>query len=105
MQEYQDPDITGEAKINLETATIAWRELLRFFAAGQCIYVAPELDLVAVAHHIAEDNAASIKSWMEQGLVGQVSDSQAAQWLDSEAVVWSVVIKPWVLVQPETSPD
>jgi len=91
----------AKRKINAETAVIGWHELLRFFAAGQCVYVAPELDLVAVARHIAEDDTRQVNTWMQQGLVGQVSDQQAAQWLDEQALVWSVVVKPWVLVQPK----
>lgn len=92
------------AKINLETAQIAWRELQRFFASGNAIAVDTTLDLTTVGGVIAQDNAAQLKAWMEAGLVDVVKDKQAQLWHDNDALVWAVVIKPWVLVQ-ECSPS
>ena len=88
-----------EQRINLETAQIRWRELQRFFASGNAIAVDPSLDLTHVAAQIVADNAALIKTWMDAGLVDAVKDSQALQWYQADALVWAVVIKPWVLVQ------
>lgn len=88
-----------EQQINLETAQIQWRELQRFFASGNAIAVDPSLDLTYVAAQIAADNAGQLKSWMNAGLVDAVKDTQALQWYESDAFVWAVVIKPWVLVQ------
>lgn len=89
-----------EQQINLETAQIRWHELQRFFASGNAIAVAPTLDLTHVAAQIVADNATQIKQWMDAGLVDAVKDSQAQQWYEENAIVWAVVIKPWVLVQP-----
>ncbi len=89
-----------EQQLNLETAQIHWRELQRFFASGNAIAVDPSLDLTHVAAEIAADNAAQLKEWMEAGLVDAVKDAQALQWYEADALVWAVVIKPWVLVQP-----
>lgn len=83
-----------------ETAKIGWRELERFFANGTTIYVAPGLDLIDVAWEICQDNKAKIETWMAAGQLGQVSDEQALAWLEADALVWSLVVKPWVLVQP-----
>jgi hypothetical protein len=88
-----------EQQINLETAQIQWRELQRFFASGNAIAVDPSLDLTHVAAQIVADNATQIKSWMDEGLVDAVKDEQARGWYESDALVWAVVIKPWVLVQ------
>ncbi len=88
-----------EQQINLETAQIHWRELQRFFASGNAIAVDSCLDLTHVAAQIAADNAVQLKLWMESGLVDAVKDSQALQWYEADALVWVVVIKPWVLVQ------
>ena len=82
-----------------ETAQISWRELQRFFASGHAIAVDNSLDLIYVATEITKDNATQIKSWMENGLVDIVKDSQAKIWYEQDAVVWALVIKPWVLVQ------
>lgn len=86
--------------INLETAQIRWHELQRFFASGNAIAVDASLDLTQVAAQIVADNAAQIKRWMDAGLVDAVKDSQASLWYEQDALVWAVVIKPWVLVQP-----
>ncbi len=87
------------AKMNLETARIAWRELQRFFASGAAIYVSPELDLVEVAYQISEDNAAQVSQWMQAGQVTRVADVQAQMWFDADTEMWAVVVSPYVLVQ------
>jgi hypothetical protein len=87
------------ASLNLETSRIAWKELLRFFAAGTVIAVDEALDLVEVAVEIANDNAAQIKQWMSQEKIGKVSDEQAKTWLETDATLWAVVVRPWILVQ------
>jgi hypothetical protein len=89
-----------EQKISLETAQIHWHELQRFFASGNAIAVDPTLDLTHVAAQIVADNAAQIKAWMDAGLVDAVKDAQAQSWYEQNTLVWAVVIKPWVLVQP-----
>lgn len=89
-----------EQQINLETAQIHWHELQRFFASGNAISVDPTLDLTHVAAQIVADNATQIKAWMDTGLVDVVKDNQAQIWYEQDALVWAVVIKPWVLVQP-----
>ncbi len=89
-----------ETNLNFETATIPWRELQRFFAAGQAIAVAPELDLVKVGAELSRDNADQFKAWMDEGKVDAVSDEQAQAWFEADAEVWALVIKPYVLVQP-----
>lgn len=92
-------DLLGN-KINLETAQIRWQELQRFFASGNAIAVDVSLDLTQVAGVLAQDNAAQLKLWMDAGLVDAVKDQQAKMWYEQDAVLWAVVIKPWVLVQP-----
>jgi len=89
-----------EQKINSETAQIHWHELQRFFASGNAIAVDASLDLIQVAREITKDNATQIKAWMDAGLVDTVKDAHAAEWYTQDALVWALVIKPWVLVQP-----
>ncbi len=88
------------AKMNLETARIAWRELQRFFASGAAIFVGNELDLVEVAFQVSEDNKEQVAAWMEAGLVARVTDEQALAWYEADADMWAVVVSPYVLVQP-----
>lgn len=87
------------AKINQETAKILWKELQRFFAQGHVILVSPELDLVEVALMASYDRAEELARWMSDGQIGKVSDEQAQLWFSSDALLWTVVVKPWVFVQ------
>jgi len=87
------------AKIITETAKIPWLELQRFFAAGKVMLVAPELDLVDVAFALQEDDIEQVKTWTEALQVIPVSDELAKDWVASDATLWAVVVKPWVLVQ------
>lgn len=88
------------AKIMGETAKIEWHSLQAFFAAGKVLSVDPELDLVDVVFQFSEDNGEQVKLWLDQNKVAEVSDDQAREWYESNAVLWSCVVKPWILVQP-----
>ena len=89
----------NRAKLNLETSQIAWKDLQRYFASGVALCVADDLDLVEVAFQMSEDNASQIQQWMAAGKFGKVSDEQAAAWYADDALLWAVVVSPWVLVQ------
>ena len=95
----------GSTSVELlaETSKIAWRELQYFFAGGKAIVVDPRLDLIDVARQIAADNKETVELWMSRGLVSQVPDTLAKSWYENDAVVWAVVVKPWVLVQQVTT--
>ena len=98
MHESYGDDIARE-KVNLETSKIAWKELQRFFASGSAVYVASTLDLVDVAYHFSIDNKEQVTQWLQGHQVALVSDQQALEWLELDADVWAVVVKPWILVQ------
>jgi hypothetical protein len=102
MSKLDSPDFK-RASVNLETARIAWKELQRFFASGSAIHVSAELDLVEVAFQISEDNKDQVAAWMNAGQIGRVSDAQALAWYESDADVWAVVVRPYVLVQAEAN--
>jgi hypothetical protein len=38
---------------------------------------------------------------MKAELLHRVNDAQAMQWLAQDALLWTVVVKPWILVQHE----
>jgi hypothetical protein len=103
MSNFETGDLL-RAKINGETSRMPWSELLRFFAAGTVIAVSEELDLVDVATRVASDDKDAIAQWMAEQRVGKVSDAQASSWLDEDAALWTVVVKPWILVQREKQP-
>ncbi|MBY0576041.1 MAG: DUF2288 domain-containing protein [Gallionellaceae bacterium] len=103
MDANEDRSEIFRAKVNLETSQIAWKELQRFFASGAALFVAPELDLVEVAFQMSEDNVTQIQQWAASGKLGKVSDEQARAWIETGAMVWAVVVSPYVLVQPPGS--
>jgi len=89
------------AELNEQTAQMHWSELERYFAGGTLISVAAELDLLDVGARIAADDKASVQDWMKAELLHRVNDAQAMQWLAQDALLWTVVVKPWILVQHE----
>lgn len=99
MTEPTDTDLL-RAKLNQETARATWRELQPFFARGQTMAVADDLDLIEVAVAFAEDRAAQIQQWRGEARVSAVSDQQARRWFEAGQELWTVVVAPWVLVQP-----
>ena len=86
-------------KVNLETSQIHWQELQRFFANGTAVAVSSELGLVEVAYQFSVDNKDLVAQWLKENKVGKVTDEQAKAWFESDALVWAVVVKPWLLVQ------
>lgn len=91
------------AKLNAETGRLRWPELQRHFARGAVLKVGPNLDLVAVAVAIAQDDQAAVAGWLGSGALSRASDADARDWLERDPVFWAVVAAPWVLVQETTS--
>lgn len=89
----------SKKEINLETSQIPWHELQRFFASGLAISVCSDFDLVDVAYQFSIDNKILVEQWLKEQKISQVTDQQALKWYEDNAMVWAVVIKPWVLVQ------
>ncbi|NTV88270.1 MAG: DUF2288 domain-containing protein [Burkholderiaceae bacterium] len=87
------------AKLNLETAPLAWPELERHFARGSVIKVAPGMDLVDAALQVAENNAATVQEWLEDGRIARAELADAEDWHARQPMFWTVVVAPWVLVQ------
>lgn len=87
------------AKINMETSRIHWKELQRFFASGVAVKVNAKLDLIDIALQMHGDNKTQFESYLSAGMIGKVTDEQAAAWLAADLEVWAVVVSPWVLVQ------
>ncbi len=98
----KDQQEIDRINLNLETNKVAWEELQRFFASGVALFVNDTLDLIDVAIHMAKDKQEQVVQWMENGLVAPVTDEQAKAWEEADAEVWSVVVRPYVLVQSAT---
>lgn len=87
------------AKLNGETARLAWQELQRHFARGVVIKVEPGIDLVEVATQFALDDKQAILNQLNAGLIARASNADAIDWNAQQSVFWAVVAAPWVLVQ------
>jgi len=88
-------------KLLAETAQCPFSELLRFFAQGVLLRVDSSLDLLEVGVVIAQDDTAQVQRWQAAGLLGPVEDQVAAQWQADDVLLWTTVIRPWILVQSE----
>ncbi|MEM1111472.1 MAG: DUF2288 domain-containing protein [Pseudomonadota bacterium] len=82
-----------------QTAQIHWHELQTYFAGGNVVQVAAELDLVEVAVQLGLDNSAQFEAWIGAGQIAPVSDDLARAWFEVNQRLWAVVAAPWVLVQ------
>jgi hypothetical protein len=87
-------------QLNRETSKMPWSELQKFFANGSAVFVDASLDLIHVAADIALDNTAQLSPLMQQGKVQVVDIARAEQWAAEDAILWAVVVAPWLLVQP-----
>lgn len=94
-----DPTDPLRVKLNAETARLHWHELLRYFAAGLVVLVDDGLDLIEVAVAFTNDDKHAVEQWMLAGHVAKASDAQAAAWLEADARMWTVVVRPWIMVQ------
>ena len=54
-----------------------------------------------VAEQVAADNAPMFQQWLDDKTVQKVTDEQALEWYENDAELWTLVIKPWILVQEE----
>ncbi len=87
------------AKLLGETAAITWSELQPFFARGALLWVEAPLDLIEVAHAVAENQADKVAAWLAAGEVSKVAESRALDLLERDPPLWAVVVAPWVLIQ------
>ncbi|WP_227519789.1 DUF2288 domain-containing protein [Mangrovitalea sediminis] len=94
-----EQDATLREKLNQETSRIRWVELQPFYARGQVVHVATDMNLLDAAMAVARDDRQQVELWMADGSVAGVSDEQARSWFDGDAELWTVVVAPWVLVQ------
>ncbi|MCX4221518.1 MULTISPECIES: DUF2288 domain-containing protein [Pseudomonas] len=98
----QEPS-TLYAKLLGETATITWKELEPFFAKGDLLWVSAELDLIAVAEAMASNQSAKVAAWLGEDKVAKLSAPRAQDILERDPELWSVVVRPWILIQERAS--
>ncbi|MGH1427053.1 MAG: DUF2288 family protein [Arenicella sp.] len=87
------------ADLHLETAKIPWVELQRFFAGGKLLLLDQGQDLVQVAASLVKNDVSKLQALIDDGLIEYPSNEKALEWVDQDAHLWALVLKPWVLVQ------
>ena len=95
----QEPIDVLKARLNTETAKIGWAEIQRFFAKGQVIIVAPELDLIDTAAMMIHDDKGTVEEWLQRDMLVQATTDDAKRWNEVDPDLWAVVVAPWILVQ------
>ena len=92
-------DITIQQKLNLETATIEWKDLQVFFAQGKLLIVEAHTDLIEVASLIADNQVSKLEALIEsQELAFATPDWIKANCQD-DSLLWAVVVSPYVVAQ------
>lgn len=98
-----DNEVDLGTRLNLETGTIGWSDLVRHFARGVVIAVESPLDLIDVAACLARDDTVMLQGWLDAARVRRASDDDARDWTAREPQFWCVVTAPWVLVQERSA--
>ncbi len=88
--------------LHLETAKIPWLELQRFFASGKLLLLKSSEDMLDVATSLVVNDVERLKQLIDHEIIIHPSDQQAKRWLKDDAILWAVVLNPWVLVQEST---
>lgn len=92
--------MTGiEAKINSETATIPFADLMIWYAKGLLIWVDPAEDLVKVVAAMANNDVSEVQKLIEAGKISKLMDDVAKRWHEDKMEVWATVVKPYIVVQ------
>ncbi len=95
----KDNEVHTHDLLNAQTGRISWAELARYFARGLVVTLARGEDLLQVAEILIDDDAKSVESLYETGLLWRARDEDAMRWQENGTEFWAVVVAPWVLVQ------
>ncbi|AOE49883.1 DUF2288 domain-containing protein [Kangiella sediminilitoris] len=87
------------AKLNGETAVVAWKEIERFFAKGNMLLIDQELDLINVAADLSLDNAEEIKPLIDSEKIQRMPMEFVKENCKPETEFWTVVVAPYILSQ------
>lgn len=87
------------AELVRQTALISWSELARQHAAGNLLGVAGHLDLIDIGRAMRSDRSDLLRTWLADGSVYRIDDSQAIEWQRENTQFWALVIAPFVVIQ------
>lgn len=90
------------ARLNAETGKIEWSWLKPHAKSGAVIVLDERCDLVDVAASIAEDDGKRIRELMQGNQLRKPGAEELEYWEQNNSQFWSVVVAPFVLIQPIT---
>jgi len=93
-------DDTPRARIEATLGAVPGSDLVAHLRRDAVVWVDASLDLVTVGVALAADDAPSLSSWLQRGLVRRPDARERAAWEAAIERRWRVVIvQPFVLVQ------
>lgn len=89
-------------KLTAERTPASFRDLEASGQLAALVLVDPTLDLIAAGVALAENDVASVKLWMGQGLLKNVGEAELSAWRAAPGTMFDmVIVQPFVLVQPQ----
>jgi len=88
------------ASFKRDIAEISWRELKIHLQREAIITVASELDLIAVAVAVAEDDSKMIAGLIAAEQLGKPTEVQLKYWEEHQKVSFMMlIVQPYILIQ------
>ncbi len=87
------------AKLNGETAIVAWQEIERFFAKGNLLLVEKGVDLINCAADMSMDNGAEIGKLINEEKIQAMPVEFVKANCKPDTEFWTVVVAPYILAQ------
>ncbi len=91
--------LNTKQKLNLETATIPWKDLQICFAQGKLLIVEQSVDLLETATHIAENSTEKLEYLIDLNKVAFATPKWIKQHCCDNTILWAVVVAPYVMAQ------
>ena len=95
----KEQQLTTQEKLNLETASMTWKELEVSFAQGKLLIVDPGYDLIEVAAQLSESDLDKIQKLIDKNHLQFASPEWIKNNCDTDTLLWTVVVAPYVVSQ------
>ena len=83
-----------------DQAEVSWRELKIHLQRDSIIVVAEELDLIAVAVAVADDDKTLVEAWIGEEQLGKPTEEQLKSWEEeSDNRFKMLIVQPFILIQ------
>ncbi len=79
---------------------ITWRELKIHLQRDSIITVATDIDLIAVAVAVADDDSPAVEGWVEAGKIGKPTEMELKSWEKNQKKGFlMLIVQPYILIQ------